>query len=109
MKKGSTAATKQSRNFSQQRLTIGLDLGDRSRVRMEGWRQRLTRPEKNLVHRKNKRTHLTPTGLLMEGVLASLRFMFAKIGVERYWDATPLNGDGLVCCVSKNRLAEHAG
>jgi len=30
MKKGSTAATKQSRNFSQQRLTIGLDLGDRS-------------------------------------------------------------------------------
>src|SRR5246127_3067334 len=30
MKKGSTAAPKQSRNFSQQRLTIGLDLGDRS-------------------------------------------------------------------------------
>ena len=42
-------------------------------------------------------------------VLASLRFLFAKIGVERYWDATPLKGDGLVCCVSKNRLAEHAG
>src|SRR6201981_3369736 len=30
MKKGSTAAPKQSRNFSQQRLTIGLALGDRS-------------------------------------------------------------------------------
>src|SRR5207248_2791870 len=30
MKKISTAATKQSRNFSQQKLTIGLDLGDRS-------------------------------------------------------------------------------
>lgn len=30
MKKGSTAATKQSRNISQQKLTIGLDLGDRS-------------------------------------------------------------------------------
>ncbi|HEV2731265.1 MAG TPA: hypothetical protein VGV15_14640, partial [Terriglobales bacterium] len=30
MKKGSTAATKQSRNFSQHKLTIGLDLGDRS-------------------------------------------------------------------------------
>jgi hypothetical protein len=30
MKKVSTAATKQSRNFSQQKLTIGLDLGDRS-------------------------------------------------------------------------------
>lgn len=27
MRKGSTAATKQSRNFSQQKLTIGLDLG----------------------------------------------------------------------------------
>jgi transposase len=30
MKKISTVAAKQSRNFSQQRLTIGLDLGDRS-------------------------------------------------------------------------------
>jgi transposase len=30
MKKVSTAASKQSRNISQQRLTIGLDLGDRS-------------------------------------------------------------------------------
>src|SRR5437588_1836569 len=30
MKKVSTAATKQSRNFSEQKLTIGLDLGDRS-------------------------------------------------------------------------------
>ena len=30
MKKVSTGATKQSRNFSQQRLTIGLDLADGS-------------------------------------------------------------------------------
>jgi hypothetical protein len=30
MKKVSTAATKQSKNFSQRKLTIGLDLGDRS-------------------------------------------------------------------------------
>ena len=30
MKKVSTAAAKQSRNFFQQKLTIGLDLGDRS-------------------------------------------------------------------------------
>ena len=30
MKKVSTAATKQSKNFSEQKLTIGLDLGDRS-------------------------------------------------------------------------------
>jgi hypothetical protein len=29
MKKASTAAVKQNRNFSQPRLTIGLDLGDR--------------------------------------------------------------------------------
>ena len=31
MKKVSTVAAKPSRNFSQQRLTIGLDLGDRNR------------------------------------------------------------------------------
>jgi len=30
MKKVSTAAAEQSRNFSQPKLTIGLDLGDRS-------------------------------------------------------------------------------
>ena len=30
MKKVSTVAAKQSRNFSQPKLTIGLDLGDRS-------------------------------------------------------------------------------
>ena len=30
MKKVSIAATKQSRNISQQKLTIGLDLGDRN-------------------------------------------------------------------------------
>jgi transposase len=30
MKKISTAAAKQSKNFSQQKLTIGLDLGDRN-------------------------------------------------------------------------------
>ena len=31
MKKVSTTAAKQSRNVSEQKLTIGLDLGDRSR------------------------------------------------------------------------------
>ena len=31
MKKGSTAATQRMRNISRQKLTIGLDLGDRSR------------------------------------------------------------------------------
>jgi site-specific recombinase XerC len=70
MKKVSTVVVKQNRNISQQRLTIGLDLGDRnswycvldesgqiqtpnmhraktnrsSRVRMEAWRQWLTWP-----------------------------------------------------------------
>ena len=32
MKKISTVATQQSRNFSQQKLTIGLDLGDRIKL-----------------------------------------------------------------------------
>jgi hypothetical protein len=36
--------------------------------------------EKNLVKQNEKRTHLTPTGLLMEGVYASMRFYFVKIG-----------------------------
>ena len=40
------------------------------RVRMEGWRQWQLGGRKNRVQRKNKRTHLTPTGLLMEGVSA---------------------------------------
>jgi len=31
MKKSSTAATRQGRNISQQKLNIGLDLGDRNR------------------------------------------------------------------------------
>ncbi len=39
-----------------------------SRVRMEGWRQWRLGGRKKLVQRKNKRTNLTPTGLLMEGV-----------------------------------------
>jgi len=30
MKKGSTVAAKQGRNFKHQKLTIGLDLGDRA-------------------------------------------------------------------------------
>src|SRR6266849_10918281 len=38
------------------------------RVRMEGWRQWQLGGREKLVQRKNKRTLLTPTGLLMEGV-----------------------------------------
>jgi len=39
------------------------------RLRMEGWRQwrNSARGEKH-VQRTNNKTHLTPTGLLMEGV-----------------------------------------
>jgi transposase len=37
--------------------------------------------EKELVQRKNKATHLTPTGLLMEGVCTSVRFFFATSAV----------------------------
>jgi hypothetical protein len=54
MKKISTAATKQSRNFSQQKLTIGLaTVGDSAGEKP--------------CPTKNHRTLLTPTGLLMEG------------------------------------------
>jgi hypothetical protein len=41
------------------------------------------REEKNLVQRKNKRTDLTPTGLLMEGDFTSLRFWFAFLKVNK--------------------------
>jgi hypothetical protein len=37
---------------------------------MEAWRQRLLGGRTNLVQRKTKPTHLTPTGLLMEGDFA---------------------------------------
>src|ERR1700731_1460109 len=50
-----------------------------TRVRMEGWRRWLTRPEKNLVQQKNNRIHLTPTGLLMEGDYAQ------NPGLGRSW------------------------
>jgi hypothetical protein len=54
---------------------------------MEGWRQWQLGGGKNLVQRKDKRTHLTPTGLLMEGDSASLRYFFAlERGFERYGD-----------------------
>ena len=43
MKKGSTAAAKQSRNISQQKLTIGLDLGDRRVAEVRGFR--IKRPD----------------------------------------------------------------
>jgi hypothetical protein len=42
MKNGSTGARKQSRNISQQKLTIGLDLGDRNWQRFSETRGVLT-------------------------------------------------------------------
>jgi len=51
---------------------------------MEGWRQWRLGWEKKACPTKKQRTHLTPTGLLMEGDSASVRFLFAKIVNERY-------------------------
>jgi len=42
----------------------------------------VTRQGKNLCPAKSKPMRLTQTGLLMEGVIASLRVLFAKIGVN---------------------------
>ena len=39
---------------------------------MEAWRQWLLGGRKNLVQRKNNKIHLTPAGLLMEGVLTQI-------------------------------------
>jgi hypothetical protein len=61
---------------------------------MEGWRQwRLGK--KLCPTKKNERTYLTPAGLLMEGVSTTLRFSFAKIGVNE------CNGDISTVMVQK--------
>jgi hypothetical protein len=44
---------------------------------MEAWRQWLLGERKNNVSRSQSKMDLTPTGLLMEGVSTSLRFLFA--------------------------------
>jgi len=44
---------------------------------MEAWRQWLLGWRKIFVSEKRRRIHLTPTGLLMEGDVATLRFLFA--------------------------------
>ena len=97
MKKVSTVAVKQSRNISQPKLTIGLDLGDRNSWyclvdEPNRWQHRLKRERPTCTERnqsllecgwkhgdsghsagekpcppKKHRTYLTPTGLLMEG------------------------------------------
>jgi len=41
-----------------------------------------TRQEETNVSNQETRIHLTPTGLLMEGVSASLRFPFAFLKVN---------------------------
>jgi len=59
---------------------------------MEGWRQWRLGGRKNLVQRKNERTYLTPTGLLMEGVFTPVLAKHSKsfslidcisVGVDR--------------------------
>ena len=52
---------------------------------MEGWRQWQLGRTKTYVQRKNNPTHLTPTGLLMEGVSTN-RELLVK------WDLSPLMG-----------------
>jgi len=49
------------------------------------------------VQQKQKGIYLTPTGLLMEGDLASVRFTFPFCGVnERYGDVTTVDFQQLV-------------
>ena len=62
MKKVSTIAAEQSRDISQQKLTIGLDLGDRN-----SWFCVVDETGKIQLEQQGQKHHLTPTGLLMEG------------------------------------------
>jgi hypothetical protein len=46
-----------------------------------GWKDGdrvITRLEKKLSYEEQEQTHLTPTGLLMEGVITTLRLLFAE-------------------------------
>jgi hypothetical protein len=64
---------------------------------MEAWRQwPLGGKEKNLVQRKNKRTDLTPTGLLMEGVYAQNHLVMSEMETFRqlcFWMLSFLRND----------------
>jgi hypothetical protein len=51
-----------------------------------GWKDgvsKTARQNENHVQQKTQPTHLTPTGLLMEGVLANLSLPFAFFGANR--------------------------
>ena len=60
---------------------------------MEGWRQRQPGQRENLVYEKSyksknyerKKTFLTETGLLMEGVIATLRLSFDFSGLNEWY------------------------
>ena len=54
--------------------------------------------EKNLVQRKNKRTDLTPTGLLMEGVYTNYESSWFKV-TEGY-GCKPLKAVSILICRS---------
>ena len=56
---------------------------------MEAWRQWLLGGRKNLVQRENNQIHLTPTGLLMEGVYAHNRLVMSKMAIfhQSCWSA----------------------
>src|SRR6202158_2997368 len=63
-----------------------------------------TRREKNLVQRKNKRTHLTPTGLLMEGDSAQNPWPDHS---ERYRDFSPTDWR-LVVRIASTKIARQS-
>ena len=95
MKKRSTAVTKASRNISQQRLTVGLDLGDRN-----SWYCVLDEAGQIQLEQRVR----TNAKALQEvfGVIATLRFLFAFVGhFECYGDITTVD--------VVPRVATHAG
>src|SRR6266849_3580622 len=66
------------------------------RVRMEGWRQWQLGGREKLVQRKNKRTLLTPTGLLMEGVYAQNPVVSVMAILQQPDSRSPLHGSETV-------------
>ncbi len=86
MKKISTAAAKQTRNFQDQKLTIGLDLGDRT-----SWYCVLNGAGEVLLEQK-----LSTTPKAMKeafGVSASLRRLFASSRVNETVRWAAVRGD----------------
>ena len=72
-----------------------------SRVRMEAWRQWLTRREKTLSTKKTRtyyesRIPLTPTGLLMEGLNTQIPIPFELIHISPFGTCNGAGVRGLI-------------